>query len=967
MEAQGWNVFFEGWPWFRGSGLYPISAYSEFMPPPRVGGTAYGGPDGLLLRGDDPWGWPVNEYEEGLELSPGLARMAQLVLERMVHLANGRPAHGIPKEDLADNPYWPEALAQHAGALAHERLLLLLPLSLARTQDDKGRVRWTLFGASEQGPGRPFWRSFFTAPGRERPAAEILDTLRRLLKGTFALTDAAVADLRTLGLRILPAVEDPRFPYWREAPLPSALESLRLAADEPVGNLRYLLTFTPFALLPPAIQAAYLAGALHLLPFPGSLVFWGMARYRRLQQELPFAMQIPLQHLFERHETPHGIRVPQSGWLHEGGPQGPAPDPVQAWLRQRFKRTHRWARVLRHEDELAVTTREDKVAHVLFSALPDDLGLYDKPMARNAQLWSRDFRLLLDGPRASQEDLVHAAKTLRAGGLFGYRFQYPAMRVGRHEIYWQRPLVAHWDARTGQAQLHADAPLGYLTAYDASVPDPGTAIELWPRLLRREAHVAAVDLFRQAQTRLPYQDRTNVRKLLDSRALLGDGPLRRSFARALLTAAKTESLDAWLAALPEQAAEPERGRALARELAASVADGPPLPPALTYDRTARRAFEIAYWKTIASLADGHYLTKNNADVVLDRTTEADLAHHRRDLDALADHLLGYYRQAVREAGVGDARVGDLPFCWTTDFDFAWMGGWLHNQSGTPRERNLIAVIPGRDRSQAVVMADHYDTAYMEDRFERGRGGDGARLAAAGADDNHSATAAMMLAAPIFLDLSRAGALACDIWLVHLTGEEFPADCLGARQLCQRLVEGDLRLRLEDGSRHDLSATRIRGVYLMDMIAHNNDRDRDVFQIAPGRGVQSMRLAQEAHLATEIWNAGTTRWNRRGSRRGCGRGVRSADGRTLPALARHPALHGEVRPPHDPRASLYNTDGQILSDAGVPVVLFMENYDINRSGYHDSQDTMANIDLDYGAALAAIAIESAARVAAEPSS
>ncbi len=43
---------------------------------------------------------------------------------------------------------------------------------------------------------------------------------------------------------------------------------------------------------------------------------------------------------------------------------------------------------------------------------------------------------------------------------------------------------------------------------------------------------------------------------------------------------------------------------------------------------------------------------------------------------------------------------------------------------------------------------------------------------------------------------------------------------------------------------------------------------------------------------------------------------------------------------------------------------MENYDINRTGYHDTHDTMANIDLDYGAAVAAIAIESAARAACE---
>ena len=44
------------------------------------------------------------------------------------------------------------------------------------------------------------------------------------------------------------------------------------------------------------------------------------------------------------------------------------------------------------------------------------------------------------------------------------------------------------------------------------------------------------------------------------------------------------------------------------------------------------------------------------------------------------------------------------------------------------------------------------------------------------------------------------------------------------------------------------------------------------------------------------------------------------------------------------------------------MLFMENYDINRTGYHDTHDTMANIDLDYGAAVCAITIESVARAA-----
>ena len=115
----------------------------------------------------------------------------------------------------------------------------------------------------------------------------------------------------------------------------------------------------------------------------------------------------------------------------------------------------------------------------------------------------------------------------------------------------------------------------------------------------------------------------------------------------------------------------------------------------------------------------------------------------------------------------------------------------------------------------------------------------------------------------------------------------------------------------------------------------------------------------------IWNAGAKEWNRRPDRRGRGRGRRSRDGHTIPAVAEHSHLYGEVRIPRDPRSSLFNTDGQIFSDLGIPVVLFMENYDINRTGYHDSKDNMTNIDLDYGAAVAAIAIESVARMAHDP--
>ena len=234
----------------------------------------------------------------------------------------------------------------------------------------------------------------------------------------------------------------------------------------------------------------------------------------------------------------------------------------------------------------------------------------------------------------------------------------------------------------------------------------------------------------------------------------------------------------------------------------------------------------------------------------------------------------------------------------------------------------------------------------------------------GADDNHSATAALMRAAPIFCDLSREGKLGCDVWLIHLTGEEFPSDCLGARHLCQQLVEGTLKLRLPEGQEHDLSKVQIQGVFVLDMVAHNNDHDRDKFQISPGTGAEAAWLAYQAHVANEIWNASTHRLEPATFPPRSEPGKRSPDKNTIPEIAIHPKLDGQIRLPRDPKSTLYNTDGQIFSDAGIPVVLFMENYDINRQGYHDTHDTMANIDLDYGAAVVAIAIEAVARAATE---
>jgi hypothetical protein len=959
MARTGWPNLIPSKGALQSSGAVRIDAYSEYMPPPRVGWKPYG-PVPLnshLFSPDDPFGWKVHEFDQALELQPGLHQIARQLMTRLKRLLEGNPEAGLPRHVSENNPFWPPELAAGSN-VPHDRCVLLLPLALSRTQDDKGRVRWTLFGNSEQGPGKVFWKSFFTAPGVEAPPETGIGFFRRLLQAVHGENAADADGLRRAGLRVLPD-DQPAYPFWREGELPSWAQAFLLRDDEPAKAVKYLVTFRPFGRLPTAMRERYLGGRLALLPFPGSLVFWGVERARLLSRQLPLALQIPLLANVNRHESPIGIRVPQAGVLHQPNADRPTYTSAAGHLRNTYRRTHRWEKILRDQDELALLGKEASLVNVLFSTIPDDLALYGKPMARNVQIWTERAELLLDGPHASPADIKRAMHTILAGGVFGYRFLFPAMRVGRHEVYWHRPLVAYRDA-AGEAAVLPDAPLGYLTAYDADKPRLDRPTELWPRMQRRPVLVAALaDQDYTSKREVPPQVR-NLRKLTHAYALFGERPLPVQFARRVMGLDREGAGEAWLEALPGQVAT--RIREIVDPHPAPLGKPGRAPDSLTYAHTARRPFEVAYWKTIASLAEGTLLNKNNADCVLDAATQAMLPYRERHLERLGDWLLAYYEKKIAAAGMsGKARAGSLPFRWLTDMDYSWMGGWRKNQDGEA-ERNLLVMIPGRNRREAVIMADHYDTAYMQDRYDPDYGGCGARLAACGADDNHSATAAMMLGAPIFLRMSREGKLGCDVWLVHLTGEEYPADCLGARALTERIVERTLHLHPPRGKVKDLSGTLVRGVYVSDMIAHNNDRERDVFQIAPGNDPGSMWLAYQAHLANETWNESVPYWNKSQGREGLPRARRSPHGAAIPEAAPFLRLSGQVRVPSDPRSTLYNTDGQIFSDAGVPCVLFMENYDIHRVGYHDTHDTMENIDLDYGAAVCAITIEAVARAA-----
>jgi hypothetical protein len=903
---------------FVGAGQFPLRAYSELMPPPYVGLKPYAperGRGAATYGVSDGHSLDIDEYEQAHDLEPGLERIAQRLVDELGKLVHGEP-HGLSHTLLAGNPAWPAELAEaaRAGRLAHDPLIVICPLALSRTQDDKGNERWTLFGASHDGPATAFWHGM-----DEMQLAELLGWAR--LSGEWRVLDA-----------------------------PPALRGRELGA---LAGVRTLVTFRPFTELPAEVRAAYLAGTLALVPSPASLVVFEHPRYRQLARELPRAMQIALLQLFPRVETAYAIRIPQSGWLDES-------DAGQHGHRvvSQIVRTHRWQRVARDADIHGDGRYTDKVSVALFSTTPEAIDLYNKPLAQNAQVWTEDYRLLLDGLRATPEQIRHAAGVVDAGGRFGYRMYYPPMRAGTRELFWHLPVIA----RPGAGRYH-EAPPGYITAETEGKPP----LRLVPRLLDRPAHRAAARLFEKDAGHARHTTCHNLRKLLDMRGLC-EAPLAPSFARALLHVGKQLTLDDWIAGLPARAFDRGTAARLVSALHGKLGPEPELGPPRVLDRMGTRAFEEQIWSTIAHLAHGEFRQKNDADgIAVNRGKHGGKAakaagihcHERRDLEALGDHLHARYRALIAQHGVGE--VVDHVFRWETDHAFGWMEGWARNQQ-QPAERNIVMMIPGANRREAIVMGDHYDTAYMEDVYYPESGGDLLRAPAFGADDNHSATTALLLAAEHLLPLAAAGKLARDVWLVHLTGEEYPADCLGARALCQALVERRLAFTAEDGSARDVSSVDVVGAFVLDMIGHNTERDRDVFQIAPGEGAGSARLAQLAHRANLQWNRCAAAWNH--GRRGLGRAQRMPDGHapSAPPPFAHLPLHGEVRVEWEPRSALFNTDGQIFSDLGIPVVLFMENYDISRNGYHDTHDTMENIDLDYCAALTAIAIETVAEAA-----
>ena len=331
MAQQGWKRLLAGVSAFRGPGQFPLAAYSEFMPPPRMGRKPYGAEDPVLFRDDDPLGWHVSEYEEVMELRPGLEHLGVQLVLRLEHLGNGRPAHGIARAKLEGNPYWPAELADRAGRLPHERYVVIAPLALsahpgrqgAGAMDAVRRQRARTVAGLLEGV-------FHRAGSRDRGggrfgvlSAAAGGLLRRIARSETRLAQGRLSRPAGSGKgdrSNLP--ERPSGCYAQIGPVPFSELDQALSAHRREAAARGALSVDVPAVRQfaggrsPGVSGGRTAFAA-VSGQPGVL---GRAAVSvQLQRELPLAMQIPLLHMFPRHDHPYSLRVPQAGWMHEPG------------------------------------------------------------------------------------------------------------------------------------------------------------------------------------------------------------------------------------------------------------------------------------------------------------------------------------------------------------------------------------------------------------------------------------------------------------------------------------------------------------------------------------------------------------------------------------------------------------------------------------------------------------------------
>jgi len=119
------------------------------------------------------------------------------------------------------------------------------------------------------------------------------------------------------------------------------------------------------------------------------------------------------------------------------------------------------------------------------------------------------------------------------------------MRVGEHEIYLHRPLVAFVPKETDNVEIRAESLYGYITGYHYSDREMSNPVELWPRMQKRDLYLSALHDFNSVNDHFAHQTSFNIISLLENWELEKRKLLKRSFAQNLLNIAKHKTLELW--------------------------------------------------------------------------------------------------------------------------------------------------------------------------------------------------------------------------------------------------------------------------------------------------------------------------------------------------------------------------------------------------------------------------------------
>ena len=243
------------------------------------------------------------------------------------------------------------------------------------------------------------------------------------------------------------------------------------------------------------------------------------------------------------------------------------------------------------------------------------------------------------------------------------------------------------------------------------------------------------------------------------------------------------------------------------------------------------------------------------------------------------------------------------------------------------QSNLIAFIRGENSGQGqpvVILADHIDTAVAEDTFEK----NGTRVTVQGASDNVTATVTLLRAAEVLKDMKPK----YDILLVHLTGEEFPSDGLGAWKFLSEALQNK-------GT--PVSNLQVKAVVIPDFIGFHH-KGENKYQINPNFSGDAVRLARLALDAHE---------------------------KMIPRRGNQPLWEIVYRPRHHPASGVFNTDVMEFEYMGIPGLLFNEFLDYSSDNLrkmdphnHQSDDIPLNIDYPYATEISKVIIETTIRAA-----